>query len=153
MKGKIAAAIISVIALVAAIIAAVFVNYYTNSDKVISFDAESDGETLAFTCENMYPGQVQASEFRLESVFDGEIIFKFVEGDVKALLPYLNAEVSVDGVSLYSGSLNELMGKNLTSRITQEGSDFALSYWIDIDADNSAQGLSAKFYVDLKVER
>ena len=97
MKGKIAAAIISVIALVAAIIAAVFVNYYTNSDKVISFDAESDGETLAFTCENMYPGQVQASEFRLESVFDGEIIFTFVKGDVTALLPYLNAEVIPHG--------------------------------------------------------
>ena len=143
MKGKIAVIIVSVAAVAAVVAAALFVNYYTNSDRLISFDAQSNGETLEFSCDNMYPGEVRTSDYQLKSEFSGELILTFVSGTQGDLVPYLNTEVSVGGSSVYSGPLQSVMESSLTADIPKGGAKFSVSFWIDIDTENQAQGLGA----------
>ena len=153
MKLKVAAVIAGVVAVAAVVAAAIFINYYSKSDKIISFDAQSNGETLEFSCDNMYPGEVRTSDYKLESKFSGNLILSFVEGTKSDLMPYLNAKISVDGQDVYNGPLEDIMETSLVSYVEKGGADFSVSFWIDLSTDNSAQGLEAVFYLDMKVER
>lgn len=148
MKAKIWLIILGVLAVAAAIGAALFVNYYVASDNVISLD-DNESETLSFTCENMSPGDESSSDYILEIVFADEVSFTFVEGEESGLLPYLDAEIVLDGVSVYSGPLEEAIGERL---VAPAGEDSALTvtFSLDLSVDNSAQGKSAQFYLDIK---
>lgn len=149
MKAKIWLIILGVLAVAAAIGAALFVNYYAMSDNVISLDGNDDGETLTFTCGNMAPGDESSSDYILEIVFADEVSFTFVEGEESGLLPYLDAEIVLGGVSVYSGPLEEAIGERL---VAPAGEDSALTvtFSLDLSVDNSAQGKSAQFYLDIK---
>lgn len=149
MKAKIWLIILGVLAVAAAIGAAIFVNFYAMSDNVISLDGNDDGETLTFTCGNMAPGDESSSDYILEIVFADEVSFTFVEGEESGLLPYLDAEIVLDGVSVYSGPLEEAIGERL---VAPAGEDSALTvtFSLDLSVDNSAQGKSAQFYLDIK---
>ena len=149
MKAKIWLIILGVLAVAAAIGAAIFVNFYAMSDNVISLDGDDDGETLTFTCGNMAPGDESSSDYILEIVFADEVSFTFVEGEESGLLPYLDAEIVLDGVSVYSGPLEEAIGERL---VAPAGEDSALTvtFSLDLSVDNSAQGKSAQFYLDIR---
>lgn len=149
MKAKTWLIVLGVLAVAAAIGAAIFVNFYAMSDNVISLDGDDDGETLTFTCGNMAPGDESSSDYILEIVFADEVSFTFVEGEESGLLPYLDAEIVLDGVSVYSGPLEEAIGERL---VAPAGEDSALTvtFSLDLSVDNSAQGKSAQFYLDIK---
>lgn len=149
MKAKIWLIILGVLAVAAAIGAALFVNYYVASDNVISLEGDNESETLSFTCENMSPGAESSSDYVLEIAFADEVSFTFVEGEESGLLPYLDAEIVLDGVSVYSGPLEEAIGERL---VAPAGEDSALTvtFSLDLSVDNSAQGKSAQFYLDIK---
>lgn len=149
MKAKIWLIVLGVLVVAAAIGAAIFVNFYAMSDNVISLDGDDDGETLTFTCGNMAPGDESSSDYVLEIAFADEVSFTFVEGEESGLLPYLDAEIVLDGVSVYSGPLEEAIGERL---VAPAGEDSALTvtFSLDLSVDNSAQGKSAQFYLDIK---
>lgn len=149
MKAKTWLIVLGVLVVAAAIGAAIFVNFYAMSDNVISLDGDDDGETLTFTCGNMAPGDESSSDYILEIVFADEVSFTFVEGEESGLLPYLDAEIVLDGVSVYSGPLEEAIGERL---VAPAGEDSALTvtFSLDLSVDNSAQGKSAQFYLDIK---
>lgn len=149
MKAKTWLIVLGVLVVAAAIGAAIFVNFYAMSDNVISLDGNDDGETLTFTCGNMAPGDESSSDYILEIVFADEVSFTFVEGEESGLLPYLDAEIVLDGVSVYSGPLEEAIGERL---VAPAGEDSALTvtFSLDLSVDNSAQGKSAQFYLDIK---
>lgn len=149
MKAKIWLIVLGMLVVAAAIGAAIFVNFYAMSDNVISLDGDDDGETLTFTCGNMAPGDESSSDYVLEIAFADEVSFTFVEGEESGLLPYLDAEIVLDGVSVYSGPLEEAIGERL---VAPAGEDSALTvtFSLDLSVDNSAQGKSAQFYLDIK---
>lgn len=149
MKAKIWLIILGVLAVAAAIGAALFVNYYVASDNVISLDGDDDGETLTFTCGNMAPGDESSSDYILEIAFADEVSFTFTEGEESGLLPYLDAEIVLDGVSVYSGPLEEAIGERLVAP-AGEDSVLTVTFSLALSVDNSAQGKSSQFYLDIK---
>lgn len=149
MKAKIWLIVLGVLAVAAAIATAVFVNYYTSSDNVIRLDGENESETLTFTCENMAPGAESSSDYVLEIVFANNVSFTFKEGEESGLVPYIDAEIVLDGVSVYSGSLEEAIGESFVAPVG-ENSVLTVTFSLDLSVDNSAQGQSAEFYLDIK---
>ncbi len=130
----------------------------TSRDVQINEDGEADSSFI-FRIDGMLPGDSQSYTVNLSAASNEvyKVSMQFSEkGDV-ALAPYITVDVLVDGQSVCTAPLTELLsGREVVLDVDflqKNERVMQISYTLPLETDDSAQGAVAKFDAVMQIER
>ena len=125
---------------------------------VVSVDGVAE-KTLTVDGLEIYPGETRECIVFLKSElsggFDATLTFEEFEDD--GLKSFIDVKVFISNAQVYEGTLEDLLScKSVTFRVNLDNvtaTQLKIQYLMDVNVGDDAQGATASFYVNLKINK
>jgi len=133
------------------------INNFNKEDGEVNFDTEGISETVSVNGLAFLPGESRDYSFKLKCREKGEyqVGLKLIEKADGGLKDFINVTVLLDGNSILTGNLGELMGySSIVLRdyeFGRESVDLVITYSMPESVGNEAMGTSVDFDMSLLI--
>ena len=108
--------------------------------------------SLDVSLTGMVPGKVETFDYDVKNTsITSDLVIEFIYKDEQGLLPFLNAEISLDDEIEYNGLLKDLSDNKLKT-VIEDKLQVSISYSLPLETDNSAMGKALDFALVFKLE-